>query len=95
MSKQQRPMSAPVRQSQTAEPSEVGDRFSLTVERHASKPLWRMRERSTIKGKVAERCTDWMKFQHFAPDIVSSQGRLKAFLFPDLVSRRPIATRRA
>lgn len=75
------------------QPSDVGERFSLTIERHASKPLWRLRERSVFKGKQFERSTDWRTFPDFSPEMLTSQGRLKSFLFSDLGGRTPVANR--
>ncbi len=74
---------------------EVGDRFSLTIERHKNKPLWRLRERSVVKGKPFEKTTEWRAFPEFSPDLLLTQGRLKSFLFGHIGARLPTVTRGA
>lgn len=72
---------------------EVGDRFSLTIERHKNKPLWRLRERTVSKGVAFEKTTEWRAFPEFSPDLTMTQGRLKAWLFPDFGARVPQISR--
>lgn len=72
-------MSAP-----KAKDTEVGVRYSITVERHASKPLWRLRERGTVRGKPVDIATQWRNFTDTLPDLILAQGRLRDFIVTDL-----------
>lgn len=70
-------------QPKAAEPSEVGQSYSLVIERHASKPFWRLRERITSAdgALVANTTTEWQRFPEFSPDFNMCHGRLRRFLF--------------
>lgn len=68
--------------------SDVGDRYSLTIERHSKRPLWRLKQRTMIGGKVREKSTAWAKFKDFSPDVVECQGDLRRFLFADVLGAR-------
>jgi hypothetical protein len=86
-------MSKPGKQPEAE--SEVGNRYSLTIERHKDKPLWRLRERSTIKGVITDTYTKWRAFPEFSPELLQAQGRMKSFIFGDLGARIPAVARRA
>jgi hypothetical protein len=66
-----------------AEPSEVGQSYSLVIERHANKPFWRLRERITSAdgALVAETATKWERAPEFFPDFNMCHGRMRRFLF--------------
>lgn len=72
-----------------ADAAEVGDTYSITYERHVSKPLWRLRERSVVKGKTFEQATEWREFARFSPELLMARGRQQAFLFPQFGARVP------
>lgn len=74
--------------------SEVGDRYSLSIEKHKAKPLWRLRERSVVKGKPFEHVTKWIPYSDFTPELGMAQGRLRYFLFGEMGLHPPQANRR-
>ena len=77
-------------QPPTEATSDVGDCYSVTYERHATRPkLWRLRERRVLKGEVFEMTTDWAEFHDFSPKMGMQYGRQKSFLLPQYGVRKP------
>jgi len=62
--------------------ADVGSSYSLLLERHADKPLWRLTEVTVdAKGHETRKVTGWLPFPEWSPELLLARGNLQRFVF--------------
>jgi hypothetical protein len=76
------PPSALAEQAAADSGADVGRSYALELQRHASKPLWRLRETQIgADGVTRVHATPWLPFPDWTPELLLARGRMQAFVF--------------